>query len=183
MDFNRATSISLALRKISFLLCYLMVNSNSQKLVYLFLVYTVQVLSSVNVWIDSSLFSPFSWPPIIPWMQTTNVFFFFLITLTGVEFWDAHIFVYKVSVNTVKHMKQFFFFFICLTTCSHRSLPQYPPRLRPLIVLLSLVNSLVKHWDFMCLGTVDSSPSSPPLHENLSYFRKIHLLLTWGWTP
>ena len=49
MDFNRATSISLALRKISVLLCRHMITSNSQKLVHLFLVYTVQVLSSENV--------------------------------------------------------------------------------------------------------------------------------------
>ena len=99
MDFNHSISISLALRKIVVLLCHHMIISNSQKLGHLFLVmYGTSLVQceckpTKNDILIALCFFHFLGP-----IHSLNAnpqmsfFFFSPFTLTGVEFWGAHVY-------------------------------------------------------------------------------------------
>ena len=69
---------------------------------------------------------------------------------------------------------------IGLTTCSRRSLPNYPPGLGRLIVLLSLV----KHWNSMSGNNQFFSITTSLAHERIHYVSVTCILpLIWGVNP
>ena len=99
VDANRATSISLALRKIVVLLCHHLITSNSQsenscssflslsQKRPLFLV--MYGTSFVSCELIALFFLHFLGPI---HSLNANDFFFFSFTSIGVEFWDAHVY-------------------------------------------------------------------------------------------